>query len=69
MQINAVMILLALAFWAWAWGIAGIVVAVPILVTLRVLCSHIEALAPIGEFLSQRQPAPENVENPNGPPG
>ena len=25
MQINAVMILLALAFWAWAWGIAGIV--------------------------------------------
>lgn len=54
MSINAVMILLALAFWAWAWGIAGIVVAVPILVTFRVLCSHIEALAPIGEFLSQR---------------
>lgn len=55
MQINAVIILLALAFWAWAWGIAGIVVAVPILVTFRVLCSHIEALAPIGEFLSQPQ--------------
>lgn len=54
MQINAVMILLALAFWAWAWGIAGIVVAVPILVTFRVLCGHIEALSPIGEFLSQR---------------
>lgn len=57
MQINAVMILLALAFWAWAWGIAGIVVAVPILVTFRVLCSHIEVLSPIGEFLSQRQTA------------
>jgi predicted PurR-regulated permease PerM len=54
MQINAVMILLSLAFWAWAWGIAGIVLAVPILVTFRVLCSHIEALSPIGEFLSQR---------------
>jgi predicted PurR-regulated permease PerM len=54
MQINAVMILLALAFWTWAWGIPGIVVAVPILVTFRVLCSHIEALSPIGEFLSQR---------------
>lgn len=64
MQINAVMILLALAFWAWAWGIAGIVVAVPILVTFRVLCSHIEALSAIGEFLSQRQPAEEN----GGPP-
>lgn len=54
MRINAVMILLALAFWAWAWGIPGIVVAVPILVTFRVLCNHVEALAPFGEFLSQR---------------
>jgi predicted PurR-regulated permease PerM len=54
MRINAVMILLSLAFWAWAWGIPGIVVAVPILVTFRVLCSHIEALSAIGEFLSQR---------------
>ena len=70
MSINAVMILLALAFWAWAWGIAGIVVAVPILVTFRVLCSHIEALAPIGEFLSQRdsgnQPNGGNGNQPNG---
>ncbi len=54
MQINAVMILLSLAFWAWAWGIAGIVLAVPILVTFRVLCSHLDALSAIGEFLSQR---------------
>lgn len=54
MQINAVMILLALAFWAWLWGIAGIVVAVPILVTFRVLCSHIDSLSALGEFLSHR---------------
>lgn len=57
MEINAVMILLALAFWAWCWGIAGIVVAVPILVTFRVLCAHVEVLAPFGEFLSQRHSA------------
>jgi predicted PurR-regulated permease PerM len=67
MQINAVMILLALAFWAWAWGIAGIVVAVPILVTFRVLCSHIEALSPIGEFLSQRNAGESNPAEPAGP--
>ena len=54
MQINAVMILLALAFWAWLWGIAGVVVAVPLLVTLRVLCSHIDSLSGLGEFLSHR---------------
>lgn len=54
MSINAVMILLSLAFWAWAWGIAGIVLAVPILVTFRVLCSHVEALSAFGEFLAQK---------------
>ncbi len=58
MQINAVMILLALAFWAWLWGIAGIVVAVPMLVTFRVLCSHVPALAPYGEFMAQRGDSP-----------
>ena len=54
MEINAVMILLALAFWAWCWGVAGIVVAVPILVTFRVICAHVEALSPFGEFLAQK---------------
>ncbi len=61
-EINAVMILLALAFWAWCWGIAGIVVAVPILVSFRVLCSHIEALAPFGEFLAQKR-APDPADS------
>lgn len=52
LQLNSVAILLALAFWAWAWGIPGIVVAVPILVTFRVFCSHIAALNVVGEFLA-----------------
>jgi predicted PurR-regulated permease PerM len=51
LQLNSVAILLALAFWAWAWGIPGIVVAVPILVTFRVLCSHISSLNVVGDFL------------------
>lgn len=58
LQINAVAILLALAFWAWAWGIAGIILAVPLLVTLRVFCSHLQSLWGLGEFLTQ-----SNVEN------
>ena len=53
LQLNSVSILLALAFWAWAWGIAGVIVAVPLLVTLRVFCSHLESLADIGEFLGE----------------
>jgi predicted PurR-regulated permease PerM len=52
LQLNSVAILLALAFGAWVWGIAGVVVAVPVLVTFRVFCSHLESLAGVGEFLS-----------------
>jgi predicted PurR-regulated permease PerM len=51
LQLNSVAILLALAFWAWVWGIPGIVVAVPILVTFRVLCAHINSLTIVGDFL------------------
>ena len=64
MRINAVTILLALAFFAWLWGIAGIVLAVPALVTFRVLCSHIAALAPAGEFLSHRNNGQANEAGP-----
>jgi predicted PurR-regulated permease PerM len=63
LQINAVAILLSLAFWAWAWGIAGIVLAVPLLVTLRVFCSHLPSLWGLGEFLTQ-----SNDENQGTPP-
>ena len=52
---NSVAILLSLAFWAWLWGIAGAAIAVPVLVTIKVFCNHIEGLSGLGEFLSERQ--------------
>ena len=56
LQLNSVAILLALAFWTWIWGIAGTMMAVPILVTFKVFCDHLESLAGIGEFLSEKHP-------------
>ncbi len=55
LQMNAVAILLALTFWTWEWGIAGTMLAVPILVTIKVFCGQIEGLHGIGEFLSEGQ--------------
>ncbi len=56
LQMNAVAILLSLAFWAWLWGIAGAAIAVPVLVTIKVFCDHIDGLSSLGEFLSGRHP-------------
>ena len=59
-EMNAVAILLFLAFWSWLWGIPGAAIAVPMLVTVKIFCNHVEGLAGLGEFLSRR--APEKPE-------
>jgi predicted PurR-regulated permease PerM len=51
LTLNPVVIFLGLTFWGWIWGIAGAILAVPIMVVLKILCEHSEPLAPIGEFL------------------
>ncbi len=60
LQLNSVAILLALAFWTWIWGIAGTMIAVPVLVTIKIFCDHLESLSGIGEFLSEKYPEDNN---------
>jgi predicted PurR-regulated permease PerM len=52
LTLNPVMVLLSLTFWGWMWGIAGIILAVPILAAFKIFCGHIEPMEPIAEFLS-----------------
>lgn len=56
LTLNPVAVFLALAFWWWVWGIAGAFLAVPMLAAFKIVCDHLERLAPIGEFLSGREP-------------
>jgi predicted PurR-regulated permease PerM len=51
LTLNPVVIFLALTFWGWLWGVAGAILAVPIMVVFKIFCDHSEPLAPIGEFL------------------
>jgi predicted PurR-regulated permease PerM len=54
LALNPVALFVGLAFWAWIWGVAGAFMAVPLMATFKLLCDHIESLAPVGEFLGQR---------------
>ena len=56
LTLNPVAVFLSLAFWWWVWGIAGAFLAVPMLAVFKIACDHVERLAPIGEFLSGREP-------------
>lgn len=51
LTLNTVMVFIFLMFWGWIWGVAGALLAVPILAILKIVCDHIEPLAFIGEFI------------------
>ena len=53
LEINPVVLLIGLMLWGWIWGVGGAFLAVPILVTFKIVCDHIEPLEPIGEFLGR----------------
>jgi predicted PurR-regulated permease PerM len=52
LTLNPVMIFVSMLLWAWLWGVVGALMAVPILMTLKIFCDHIDSLQGVGEFVS-----------------
>jgi predicted PurR-regulated permease PerM len=50
-RMNRVAVFVGLLFWSWVWGVWGMLLAVPLLMTIKVICDHVEDLQPIGRFL------------------
>jgi predicted PurR-regulated permease PerM len=57
LTLNPVMIFVSMLLWAWLWGVVGALMAVPILMTLKIFCDHIESLRGVGEFVSGKPAA------------
>jgi predicted PurR-regulated permease PerM len=51
LTLNPVVLLIWLLFWGWLWGAAGALMAIPLLASFKIVCDHIEALQPVGEFI------------------
>lgn len=58
LALNNVALFVGLAFWWWIWGIPGAFIGVPLMAVFKIYCDHIEALAPVGEFLGARSSEP-----------
>ena len=49
--LNPVLVIVSLIFWYWMWGIAGALLAVPLLATVKIVCDRIRPLMALGHFL------------------
>jgi predicted PurR-regulated permease PerM len=63
LEMNSVVIFLSIALGAWLWSVMGMLLAVPLLVTIRAFCEHIPQLQPVGDFLSARGREGDNRED------
>lgn len=53
LQLSAFGIVLSLAFWGAIWGVAGMFLAVPIMVAVMILCAQTDWLRPLAILLSR----------------
>ncbi len=52
-SMNRVAVFAGLLFWSWVWGIWGMLLAVPMMMTIKVICDHVEPLQPAAHLLSE----------------
>lgn len=52
-RMNTPAMFIGLLFWGWLWGFWGMVMAVPLLMTLKVIADRVEDLRPVGELLGE----------------
>ena len=52
-SMNHVAVFVGLLFWSWAWGVWGLLLAVPMMMSIKVVCDHVDDLKPIGRFLGE----------------
>jgi predicted PurR-regulated permease PerM len=50
-HLNALAVTAALLFWGWLWGAIGLILAIPITATVKVICDHVEGWEPVGRWL------------------
>ena len=50
-HLNALAVTIALLFWGWLWGGIGLILAIPITATIKVICDHVEGFEPVGNWL------------------
>jgi AI-2 transport protein TqsA len=52
LDISPFLVLVSLLFWGWVWGVAGMIIAVPLLAVIRIITKNVAQLKPISILMS-----------------
>jgi predicted PurR-regulated permease PerM len=53
LQLNPLTVTISLLFWGWLWGAMGLLLAIPLTATTKIVFDHIEVLRPYGAWLGE----------------
>lgn len=51
LRLNPLAVALSLLFWAWIWGALGLILAVPLVATAKIVCDYVEPLQGLAGWL------------------
>jgi predicted PurR-regulated permease PerM len=53
LHLSPLLVLLSLLFWGWLWGIVGMLLAVPIMATIKIICENLPSLRFLSLLMSE----------------
>jgi predicted PurR-regulated permease PerM len=53
--LSPLVVLLSLMIWGWLWGFAGLILAVPMMVIVKIVCENVPMLESISILLGSRK--------------
>lgn len=53
LQLNPLLVTISLLVWGWIWGALGLILAVPVMGVIKIVCDHVNALRPFGDWMSE----------------
>jgi predicted PurR-regulated permease PerM len=58
LNMSPLVVLVSLIFWGWLWGVWGMVLAVPIMATIKIVFENISTMKPFAVLMSAKPPTP-----------
>jgi predicted PurR-regulated permease PerM len=53
LELNPLAVTIALLVWGWLWGGLGLIFALPLTAVIKIVCDHIAALQPLGDWMGE----------------